>query len=79
MARYLFTRIEGPGPRGVVGQAAVSGWGADPIVEGLKGLLADQEGTVSGGVYGYFCLEDPTGLERGQIRLGGREATVQER
>lgn len=79
MSRYLFTRIEGPGPRGVVGQVAVADWGADPIVEGLKALLVDHEGSISGGVYGYFCLEDPTGLERGQIRLGVGEASVLER
>jgi hypothetical protein len=79
VTRYLFTRIQGAGPRGVVGEVAVSDWGAEPIVEGLKALLVDREGAISGGVYGYFCLEDPTGIERGQIRLGAREAVVLER
>jgi hypothetical protein len=76
MTRYLFARIDGRGPIGEIGQATVSGWGAEPIVDALRVLLEEREGSATPGVYKYRSLDDKSGLDGGRIKLGSSGSLV---
>jgi hypothetical protein len=76
MTRYVFARLRSQRPQDDIGEAEVGGWGAQPIIDALKRLLEETEGSVSAGTYRYRSLEDDSGLDVGRIRLRGEDATI---